>query len=209
MMRIITLSLKKQMVEHMKKIYAVAVAALAISAAPAFAQSGPTAPAGARIEALAGYDHARVDVGNDEHATQDGFVYGARVGYDIPMGQTVSFGVDAEITDSTAKTKYDAGAGRIGAGRDLYAGGRITGALSDSFNLYGTVGYTNGRITDVYEYSNGDVEREHASLDGVRLGVGGQFTISPNAYALTEYRYSNYEAGFDRHQVLAGVGFRF
>ena len=172
----------------MKKIYAVAVAALAISAAPAFAQSGPTAPAGPRIEALAGYDHARVDIGNDEHATQDGFVYGARLGYDIPMGSSVSFGVDAEITDSTAKTKYDAGAGRIGAGRDLYAG---------------------GRITDVYEYSNGDVERDHASLDGIRLGVGGQFNISPNAYALTEYRYSNYQSGFDRHQVLAGVGYRF
>ena len=202
----------------MKKIYAVAMVALSTSAVPALAQSGPAAPAGPRVEALAGYDHVVGTTGDGESDSQDGFVYGARLGYDMPLGQTVSLGVDAEWTDSTAKTKYDfgydglPGRGRVGASRDLYAGARITGALSDSFNLYGTAGYTNLRLQNRFEYANGDPDlREHANLDGFRLGVGGQFNISPNAYALTEYRYSNYGGGNDnsRHQVLAGVGYRF
>ena len=41
------------------------------------------------------------------------------------------------------------------------------------------------------------------------LGVGAQIGLGSNAYLKTEYRYSNYQDGVDRHQVVGGLGFRF
>ena len=38
---------------------------------------------------------------------------------------------------------------------------------------------------------------------------GNGCSLGPNSFAKTEYRYSNYEQGFEKHQVVAGFGFRF
>ena len=43
----------------------------------------------------------------------------------------------------------------------------------------------------------------------LRVGAGVEQQLGTNLYAKAEYRYSNYEAGIERHQVLGGVGFRF
>ena len=67
--------------------------------------------------------------------------------------------------------------------------------------------------------------RENFQLEGWRVGAGVQKDIGSNTYAKLEYRYSNYhdadfqfangtttnqfEVDTDRHQVVAGVGFRF
>jgi outer membrane immunogenic protein len=45
--------------------------------------------------------------------------------------------------------------------------------------------------------------------DGLRLGAGIEFALGRGAYAKTEYRYSNYEGGVTRNQVITGLGFRF
>src|SRR3546814_18059784 len=66
---------------------------------------------------------------------------------------------------------------------------------------------------------------EHFNLDGYRLGAGVEQKVGSNAYAKVEYRYSNYgdarlefanggntdnfSVDTDRHQVVAGVGWRF
>ena len=50
---------------------------------------------------------------------------------------------------------------------------------------------------------------DSANADGVRVGAGAEYAIGPNSYVKAEYRYSNYEGGFERHQALAGFGFRF
>ncbi len=47
------------------------------------------------------------------------------------------------------------------------------------------------------------------NLDGLRLGAGVQQGFGRNAYGKIEYRYSNYEAGIERHNVLVGVGLTF
>ena len=39
--------------------------------------------------------------------------------------------------------------------------------------------------------------------------IGYQHGFAGNAYGKVEYRYSNYEADFSRHQVLVGVGLTF
>ena len=47
------------------------------------------------------------------------------------------------------------------------------------------------------------------NYNGVRASVGAQVRVSGPLYGALEYRYSNYEANLSRHQVLAGIGYRF
>lgn len=189
----------------MKKIFIVfAAAAAAASATPAFAQ----APSGVRTEVLVGWD--RVSASLDDFGlgtySEDGFGFGLALGYDIPTTGNVSFGVDAEISDSSTRYVYDDGVDRavISTGRDLYVGARVTAAVNPNLNLYGKVGYTNARIKGEL---NGVKDGENG--DGVRFGLGAQIGLGGNTYGLVEYRYSNYEGNFSRNQVMTGVGLRF
>jgi outer membrane immunogenic protein len=170
-------------------VFAATAAALSF-AAPAMAEGkDAAAPAGFRVEALAGWDRASAD-GN----SKSGFVFGVGAGYDFAVSNTISLGVDAEASDSTVK---DNG---VKAGRDLYAGGRVNFAVGDKTNLYLKAGYTNARVT-----GGGFGE----NLGGFRAGVGGQYVFSGKAYVGAEYRYSNYQSDFDRHQVVLTLGTRF
>jgi outer membrane immunogenic protein len=192
----------------MKKIAFAAIAAVAV-AAPAAAQEG--APfTGPRIEALVGYDNLR-GAGDG----RDGLAYGVAAGYDFQMGGAVA-GLEVEYTDSDVDgcaTGFVVAADRIcaTAGRDLYAGGRLGFAVAPSTLVYAKAGYTNARVglnyTDSVTPANDF--RLSDELDGVRVGAGLEQKLGTNLYAKAEYRYSNYESGFERHQVLGGVGFRF
>src|SRR3546814_19208584 len=67
------------------------------------------------------------DNGRDDQSV-DGLLYGLGIGYDIAVGGAV-LGVEAELTDSTAKSDRhsyvdDFGFGRVDAGRDIYVGAR-------------------------------------------------------------------------------------
>jgi outer membrane immunogenic protein len=174
-------------------IYCTAAAAALASATPVLAQDAApatAAPNGFRVEALVGYDRPGTD---GFHF--DGVLFGVGAGYDLPVSNTVALGLDVEASDSTAK-KYG-----VSTGRDLYAGGRISVALSPRTNLYVKGGYTNARVKlSGFGGANGD---------GFRLGAGGQYLISGKAYVGAEYRYSNYESDVDRHQVALTLGTRF
>ena len=50
---------------------------------------------------------------------------------------------------------------------------------------------------------------QRTNLDGIRAGAGAQIGLGSRAYLRTEYRYSNYQDGVDRHQVVGGLGLRF
>ena len=173
-------------------------------AAPAFAQDVPVEDApftGPRIEALAGYDHA-----NGRGDSRDGIVYGGAIGYDAQVGGVI-LGVDGEYTDAT--TRYCAK-----TGRDLYAGGRIGYAISPVAMVYAKAGYTNASVKTRYTTAT-TVNNDSDKLDGYRVGAGIEYKMGSNAYVKGEYRYSNYanpdafRYDLERHQVLAGVGYRF
>lgn len=188
----------------MKKILfgAAGIAALAALSAPAYAQ-----PAGGRVEALVGLDaiagNTNEAVGVDFDIEEEHVFGGIRVGYDMPMGSSTSVGIDLEATESLVD--FDGNGAELRAGRDLYAGGRLSLLASDAGSLYVTAGYTNLRLTGQV----GTVS-DSTNLDGVRGGVGFQFNIGGGgAFAGLEYRYSNYEADVRRHQVAGGFGFRF
>ena len=165
----------------------------AIAATPAAAQDvtvQTTAPTGARVEAIVGYDIVSF-AGEDE----GGVLFGIGAGYDFAVGNSVALGIDVEASDSTTDV------GDVKTGRDLYAGARATFAVSPTANVYVKGGYTNARIkVDGLGGANGD---------GFRLGAGAQLSLGGKAYVGGEYRYSNYESDFGRHQVAAVIGTRF
>lgn len=190
----------------MKKVLlTAATAAIAFAAAPASAQTA--APAvGARAELLVGYDVVRIDLedfGIDDTESDSGLLYGLGLGYDFAVSSSMTAGFDVEVSDSTAE-EGDEDSGQLSAGRDLYAGARVSFPVGTGANVYLKAGYTNFRL----KAELGD-EEEGENLDGVRLGIGAQFPISGKAYAGGEYRYSNYEANFTRHQFAAVLGMRF
>lgn len=192
------------------KTYLVVALLAGTIATPAFAQDAPNFQ-GPRVEGVIGYDTTDVEGENG-----DGITYGVGVGYDFRRGNAV-FGIEAEATDST----IDECVGGVTvatdelcaeAGRDLYIGGRIGAVVSPRVLLYGKVGYTNARVRLDYEDGTAATAPDFSvgeNLDGVRAGAGLEFALNSNAYLRTEYRYSNYEQGFDRHQVVGGIGFRF
>ncbi len=184
--------------------------AAAISATPASAQDASPF-SGVRVEGIVGYDTTDVE---DENSS--GIAYGAGVGYDFQVGGLVA-GIEAEASDSTLDecvSDVDLVGDElcVQAGRDLYVGGRIGAAVSRNVLLYGKAGYTNARLRLAYEDGTAATAPDFTlsdNLDGIRAGGGLEFALGRNAYLKTEYRYSNYEQGFDRHQVVAGFGFRF
>jgi outer membrane immunogenic protein len=187
--------------------FTLALLAGVAAASPAFAQAD--APfTGPRIEGLVGWDHPLTNPGKDDAVT-----YGVAAGYDMQMGGAV-VGIEAEAMDSDAKSCVGARTAAdprfcTKAGRDLYIGGRVGTVVGGRALLYAKAGYTNARAQ--LNSDNGTTETRlfKSDLDGVRVGAGAEYAVGPNSYVKAEYRYSNYEAGLERHQVLGGFGFRF
>lgn len=222
----------------MNKILACLAAGSALVSVPVMAQDvAPAEPfKGFHVEGLVGYDVTQAgssiddDSSIDNDQSIDGLLYGVGAGYDIKSGNFV-FGPEAEVTWSTAKTKFDNGdfegfgIGNVKTNRDLYIGGRVGYAFSPRTMVYAKGGYTNAK----FDVRNGDgtvTTRTDIDADGWRIGAGVEQAISNNVFAKLEYRYSNYEKGeldyrgdlpdgqrfnldLDRHQVVAGVGVRF
>jgi outer membrane immunogenic protein len=187
---------------------------LSAAALAAFAAPASAAPvSGARVEALVGWDRLSLsleDEGFDEDLGGDGVVVGLGVGYDFPVGGTTSFGIDLEASLTPSGQEFQEGnlSADIDFERDLYAGARVTTALSERTNLFFRAGYTNQRI-NITVVDQFDIFSESGSIDGVRGGAGLQFALGDSAYVGAEYRYSNYEADVSRHQAVGSIGFRF
>lgn len=170
----------------------IAAAGAALIATPAAAEvSGP------RVEAIVGYDS--IDTGLPGIDDANGVTYGVGVGFDFPVNPEFSFGIDAEISESSAD--LDVGPFEIDAARDLYVGGRATFAATDALNLYLKAGYTNLKVKTNFAGSD--------EADGFRGGIGAQYSLGGNLYVGAEYRYSDYEADITRNQVVGVVGMRF
>ena len=180
-----------------------AAPALAQDAAPVAAGTGP------RIEILGGYDAP-------DSGFKNGFTYGVGTGFDFQLGSATA-GIEAEYLDTSVDRSFrDATGNRLdaGLGRDLYIGGRVGVASFAGSALYIKGGYTNQRVRAEVRDAAGNSTEDGGNLDGARIGAGAEFGIptlglGSAAFIKTEYRYSNYEAGFEKHTGVVGVGFRF
>lgn len=191
--------------------YLAALAAPLLAVAPAAAQTAtdPSAPSftGLRVQGLAGWDRTQAYGGH-----KDGVLYGAGLGYDVQRGG-ILIGIDGEIDGSTAKDCVGSATAAdprlcAKAGRDLYVGGRVGTLLGARTLLYAKAGYTNAR------YSLGDNNGTtnvggSKNFDGLRVGGGLEYALTRNAFVNAEYRYSNYQDGLSRNQVVGGFGVRF
>jgi outer membrane immunogenic protein len=204
----------------MKKGLALLAAGSAVAfALPAVAQEN-AAFTGPRVEALVGYDSSSpgssedIDNAEDIDQSMDGVAYGVGIGYDFAFSG-VLVGVEGEWLETDS-------------GRDLYAGVRVGTLVTPQTLLYAKGGYTNARynVAGIDSTTGTRVDTDtNLDLDGWRIGAGVEHAITPNVFGKLEYRYSNYEEGevqaptgaesarfdidSDRHQVMAGVGYRF
>jgi outer membrane immunogenic protein len=191
----------------MKFIFPCATALVAVLAAhPAMAQDA---------KPFAGF-HADVEGGwarvGGDRIPSDGFVYGGKVGYDLALAN-IRIGPELEVTGSTQKycEKITRNSALVEScertDRDFYAGGRLGYVLSSSAMLYAKVGYTSGRFADRI---GSDKDDWHArNLNGVRVGGGLEYALSPRFYLSGEYRYSHYNRNVHQNQIMSGVGVRF
>ena len=167
-------------------------------AAPAMAAE-PQPFSGPRVEAIGGYD--------------EGFVYGVAAGYDMRSGGIV-LGLDAEATDSTAKDCLDSAfvpGDRLCAlaNRDLFVGGRIGVPVGSKALIYAKGGYSNYRQTLRYIDPAANTTDTSANLDGIRAAGGIELGLGKRVFVKGEYRYTNYEAGAEKHDGVVGLGIRF
>jgi len=192
----------------MRSIFVAALLA-ASAATPALAQDNGSPFTGFRVEGLAGWDRYQANrLGRD-----NGIVYGVGAGYDMQTGMGL-VGIEGEFTD--ANSRACVGSATVAdprlcarAGRDLYIGGRLGTLVGPRTLLYAKAGYTNEREKLTQDNGAGRFTLGHDNLNGFRVGAGAEYALSSNSFIKTEYRYSNYEKGISRHQILGGVGFRF
>jgi outer membrane immunogenic protein len=216
----------------MKKIFLASAALLAFAATPAAAQNNFS---GFRVEARLGYDSVSVEgdyadtVGalhgeNDE----DGFGFGAELGYDFALGPNFILGAYAGIdfTDSDFCTQFRAyDQACMEVGRNLTIGVRAGYQVGSSTLIYGRTGWSNG--TAEFEFNDVDNivndANDSDSQNGWHFGLGVEQNFGPMFYGKLEYNRTVYsDADFastappfaltidgSRSQFTAGVGLRF
>ena len=185
----------------MKKLTIAALAAsVAVLPAAAHAQ--------AYVQVETGIDTVDTNPGSDE-----GVLYGVSAGYEFPLSSSVFAAVEAGLSDSSVKEcvrDIDVIGDKLCArtGRDISATLRLGTNLSENSKIYALGGYTNARVRLTYDDGVDDFS-DGANLDGFRLGAGYQHNFGQNLFGKLEYRYSNYEQGFERHQGVVAVGMKF
>jgi outer membrane immunogenic protein len=166
---------------------------------------------GARLEAHAGWDRVQVETaGTTKDPRKDGIMYGVGAGYDLAVGTTLRLGVEAELDFANAIEKVS-GTTRLksDAKRDFAAGIRVGAAVTDRFLLYVRAAYANARVKDDAITGVPGSATRTSSRDGLRFGAGAEYAVAKHVFLKAEYRYSNYERGLSRNQLVGGVGIRF
>ena len=214
------------------RLFCLALAAIAVfPATPAVAQSFP----GTRVELNAGWDHFAGDLSyrdtdfpeNDFAigANTDGMIYGIGAGYDVPVGSGLYVGVEGnyDLFDNEQCETLDTDTGCIDQKHSWAVGGRVGSRLSPRGLIYAGAAYTKGKAGIRY-IDETDATNNFAvsyKRGGVRLSAGAEYRLAANIYAKAEYRYIDYAdwsetigtetvtLGFDRNQIVAGLGVRF
>lgn len=181
---------------------------------PLFAQEfsdEAVSSAGGHIAVLAGYDRTLASSRTGSNAI-DGVAYGVKLGYDFSVIDHGLLGVEVELGQSS--TGFDDGKGNtLKMGRDMYFGARLKVDVSETIALYVKGGYTNAGASATSASST-----VRATMEGWRVGAGAEIKLGGPFTGLIEYRYSNYGTyglGFaapikiERHQAVAGLGYRF
>lgn len=202
----------------MRKIIAsAAVAAIALTAAGNASAQSFTGPS---VGVQAGWSESKVrdprtDLGRaDIDASKDSFAFGGFVGYDYEVLPKVVIGAQADLNFTTGDTLRGVASGTkitLDPKRSIDLSARVGYTVTPSTLVYVRGGYTNARVRTTFTTSTA-TRSAGEDRDGWLVGGGVEQYIIPNVSARLEYRYSDLSDGrgtYDRHQVLAGVAYRF
>lgn len=171
---------------------------------------------GPRAEITAGYDATRGDDGiAGTRNTLDGIRIGGAIGYDVAIAKGFTIGAEAGIGFSASGSLEDTLGTthmRLTGGRDIDLSLRLGAIVAPRTLLYVKGGYANSQYrlrTTIGGTTGSTVTRTHDDEDGYRIGAGVEQMLNDHVYAKAEYRFTGYGDDVSRHQVLAGVGYRF
>lgn len=171
---------------------------------------------GPRAEVTAGYDASHYDDGvAATENTLDGVRIGGALGYDVAIGRRFTIGAEAGIGfNASGKVEDTLGTTnvRLTGGRDIDLSVRLGAIVTPSTLLYLKGGYANSEYrlrTSIGGTTGPTGTHANDDNDGYRIGGGVEQMINDHVYAKAEYRYTDYGDHVSRHQVLAGLGYRF
>lgn len=176
-------------------IRTVLVSALALVAAtPAFASdfNGPYAGIGTTS------DNVQTS-GEYEGLGLSGLGLTGFAGYDMPVGETVFAGIEANVDLNTADVDLGEGA-EAEAKWGWGVGARLGARLNDSTGLYGRVGYQRNKVS-LDGFSDWG--------DGIRFGLGLETGLGGNISLRAEFNHVNYEYDLINNQGVVAVVFGF
>lgn len=216
----------------MKTIFFATAALIAFAATPAAAQNNFS---GFRVEGRLGYDSVSVEGDYVDPAgaihgenDEDGFGFGAEVGYDFALGPNFILGLyaGADFSDADLCQRFNAyDQACIEIKRNLYIGARAGFQVGSSTLIYGRTGWSNGAA----EFEFNDVDNivpdtaDSDSQNGWHFGLGVEQNFGDMFYGKLEYNRTVYSDGDfastappfaltidgSRSQFTAGVGLRF
>jgi outer membrane immunogenic protein len=164
---------------------------------------------GPRVEMNAGYDATHADDGIASTPNSlDGIRVGAAAGYDVSVGSIFTIGAEIGLGwQLQGSLDYGSGATRaqLTSGYDFDASLRVGARVAPRTLLFVKAGYANSEYRA--RIGTGDTVKD--DNDGYRLGAGVEQALGKHLYAKAEYRYTDYGDDVTRHQVLAGLGWRF
>src|SRR5690606_11603223 len=184
----------------------VGAAFVALSTAPAFAQEFQGPYAGAQV----GWNHDKA-LGDK----QDAVVGGVFVGYDHQVAPNVVLGVEGgfSLGESDRIGPYGPDNTSLDPRYSFDAAARAGYVLGERNLLYVRGGYANTRAR-VARDVGGIAVSDKDNLDGWFVGGGVERKLLDNVSTRLEYRYADFgddnDIGkYERHQILAGVAYRF
>lgn len=207
---------------------------LTILATPALAQDARFP--GFHVEAVVGYDHTSAKVTYEDTAfpadnfeveeDTNGVVYGIGAGYDLRISEGNYFGIEAgyEFSDNErCEEVYGGDEACFSLKRNLHVGVRGGTRLNSRTMAFAGIGYINGKGRVSYADPADPAGDFSYSEDrnGFRLSAGLEHRLVRNVFGKIEYRYFNYDnfteevgtetasLGFDRNQLVIGIGARF
>lgn len=144
---------------------------------------------------------------------RDAFVAGVYAGYDKEVAPNVVLGAEGGFSIAAEDRIGPSGtnAARIDPLHSFDLSARAGYVVGENNLLYVRGGYQNSRArytTTVASITNSDLR----TLDGWFVGGGAERKLTDTISARLEYRYADLgqeNAKFERHQVLAGVSYRF
>lgn len=193
----------------MKHIMLAGAALVALSAAPAMAQSSSDAPFnGPYVGIQAGLNHDTA-INRDK----DAFIGGVFAGYDREVAPNIVLGAEGGFSLGASDRIGPAGtdAATIDPNYSFDVSARAGYVVGGNTLVYLRGGYANtrARVTRVVD---GTTFSDKNSYDGWFVGGGVERKLLDHVSARLEYRFNDFDANgydFKRHQALVGVAYRF